>query len=105
MVVAGGVGRDRQRDDCPVSAPDSPGPTVFVLFGATGDLAKRLVLPSFFRLVQEKLLPDEWRLIGSGRREKTDDEFRDDVREALEQFGGLTPEDGPWDEFSAGLRF
>ena len=88
-----------------MSAPDSPGPTVFVLFGATGDLAKRLVLPSFFRLVQEKLLPDEWRLIGSGRREKTDDEFRDDVQAALEQFGGLTPEDGPWDEFSAGLRF
>ena len=88
-----------------MSAPDSPGPTVFVLFGATGDLAKRLVLPSFFRLVQEKLLPDEWRLIGSGRREKSDDEFRDDVQAALEEFGGLTPEDGPWDEFSAGLRF
>ena len=84
---------------------DAPGPTVFVLFGATGDLAKRLVLPSFFRLVQEKLLPDDWRLIGNGRRTKTDDEFRDEVREALEQFGGLTPEDGPWDEFAAGLRF
>ena len=105
MVVTRGVGRDDHGHDGPVSAPDSPGPTVFVLFGATGDLAKRLVLPSFFRLVQEKLLPDEWRLIGSGRREKTDDEFRDDVRAALEQFGGLTPEDGPWDEFSAGLRF
>ncbi len=105
MVVAGGVGRDDHGHDDPVSAPDSPGPTVFVLFGATGDLAKRLVLPSFFRLVQEKLLPDEWRLIGSGRREKSDDEFRDDVRAALEEFGGLTPEDGPWDEFCAGLRF
>ena len=44
--------RDDHGHDGPVSAPDSPGPTVFVLFGATGDLAKRLVLPSFFRLVQ-----------------------------------------------------
>jgi glucose-6-phosphate 1-dehydrogenase len=87
------------------TSPESPGPTVFVLFGATGDLAKRLVLPSFFRLVQEKLLPAEWRLIGSGRRSKTDDEFRDDVHAALEQFGGTKPQDGPWDEFAERLRF
>ena len=33
------------------------GPTIFVLFGATGDLAKRLVLPAFYRLAQEGLLP------------------------------------------------
>ena len=38
-----------------------PGPTVFVLFGATGDLAKRMVLPAFYRLAQEGLLPDKWR--------------------------------------------
>src|SRR4051812_38420391 len=105
MVVAGGVGRDDHGHDGLVSAPDSPGPTVFVLFGATGDLAKRLVLPSFFRLVQEKLLPSEWRLIGSGRRSKTDDEVRDDVHAALEQFGGTKPQDGPWDEFAERLRF
>lgn len=87
------------------SSQPSPGPTVFVLFGATGDLAKRLVLPSFFRLAQEKLLPSDWRLIGSGRRRKTDDEFRDDVHAALEQFG-TTPADGAtWDEFSPRLRF
>ena len=88
-----------------MSAPDSPGPTVFVLFGATGDLAKRMVLPAFFHLVQEKLLPDEWRLIGNGRREKSDDEFRDDVHEALEQFGGRRPRTGRGTSSAAGLRF
>ncbi|HSK59017.1 MAG TPA: glucose-6-phosphate dehydrogenase [Actinomycetospora sp.] len=88
-----------------MAAPEAPDPIVFVLFGATGDLAKRLVLPSFFRLAYEGLLPDRWQLIGSGRRSKTDDEFRDDVRAAVEEFGAIKPADGPWDAFAARLRF
>ncbi|HWN26334.1 MAG TPA: glucose-6-phosphate dehydrogenase, partial [Actinomycetospora sp.] len=88
-----------------MAAPDAPDPIVLVLFGATGDLAKRLVLPSFFRLAQEGLLPADWRLIGSGRRSKTDDEFRDDVHAAVEEFGAVKPADGPWDAFAARLRF
>ena len=48
---------------------DSPeaGPTVFVLFGATGDLAKRMVIPAFFELAQHDLLPKKWLLVGNGR--------------------------------------
>ena len=79
-------------------------PTSFVLYGASGDLAARLVLPAFFRLAQEGLLPEQWRLIGSGRREKSHDEFRDDVHAALEEFGPA-PDDGPWSDFSERLRF
>ena len=79
-------------------------PTVFVLFGATGDLAQRLVLPSFFRLAQEGLLPGQWRLIGNGRRQKTDDEFRSEVRDAVAEFGP-DPDNGPWDEFASRLLF
>lgn len=85
---------------------DTP-PTVFVLFGASGDLAARLVLPAFFRLAQEKLLPAQWQLIGSGRRELSDDDFRSHVHEQLTEFGPK-PEDGPrevWDEFAARLHF
>ncbi len=95
--------RARGGHDAGVST-STPAPTVFVLFGATGDLAKRLVLPAFFRLAQEGLLPPDWRLIGSGRRRKSDDEFRDDVHAALEEFGPK-PADGPWDEFSSRLGF
>jgi len=40
---------------------------VFVLFGATGDLAKRMVLPAFYRLAIEGLLPKNWLLVGNGR--------------------------------------
>ena len=49
------------------TAAGAPGPTIFVLFGATGDLAKRMVIPAFYRLALEGLLPPQWLLIGNGR--------------------------------------
>ena len=69
-------------------------PTVFVLYGATGDLARRMVLPAFFELAQHGLLPDDWRLIGSGRGERSDEEFVEHVHDALEEFGPQ-PRRGP----------
>ena len=79
-------------------------PTIFVLFGATGDLAKRMVLPSFYQLHVEGLLPDKWLLIGNGRHDTPDEEFRDHVHDALKEFGSdLDP--GDWDEFSQRVRF
>ncbi|MGH3780795.1 MAG: glucose-6-phosphate dehydrogenase, partial [Pseudonocardiaceae bacterium] len=81
--------------------PDS---TVFVLYGATGDLARRMVLPAFFRLAQEELLPHDWRLIGNGRGDVSHEDFQARVHDALTEFGPQ-PHDGPWDEFSSRLRF
>jgi glucose-6-phosphate 1-dehydrogenase len=81
-----------------------PQPTVFMLFGATGDLAHRLVLPAFYRLAQAGLLPEDWRLVGNGRGDVSHENFRDRVRSSLEEFGPK-PSDGPWDEFSSRLRF
>ena len=79
-------------------------PTVFVLYGATGDLARRMVLPAFYQLAQHGLLPADWRLIGSGRGERSDEDFVDHVKGALEEFASGT-DDGPWEEFSQRLRF
>ena len=64
-----------------------PGPTVLVLFGATGDLAHRLVLPSLFSLAKEGLLPKDWRLVGNGRGQVAHEDFRERVRQSLEEFG------------------
>ncbi|WP_072807487.1 glucose-6-phosphate dehydrogenase [Rhodococcoides yunnanense] len=77
-------------------------PTIFVLFGATGDLAKRMVLPSFYQLHAQGLLPEKWLLIGNGRHDTSDDEFRDHVRGALEEFGSGTAD---WDSFAERVRF
>ena len=81
-----------------------PEPTVFMLFGATGDLSRRLVIPAFFRLAQAGLLPQDWRLVGNGRGEVSHENFRERVRSSLEEFGPH-PSEGPWDEFSSRLRF
>jgi glucose-6-phosphate 1-dehydrogenase len=77
---------------------------VFVLFGATGDLAKRMVLPAFFQLAQHGLMPGKWLLIGNGRGDVSHEDFAGRVQDALTEFGPK-PEDGPWEEFSRNLRF
>jgi glucose-6-phosphate 1-dehydrogenase len=84
-------------------APD-PGPTVFVLFGGTGDLAKRLVLPAFYRLALEGLLPRQWRLVGNGRGDVAHEDFRGHIHDALTQFGPR-PEAGPWESFAQHVFF
>ncbi len=60
-------------------------PHVLVLFGATGDLAARKLFPGLYRLAAAGRMPDEYAVIGSGRHSPgTDDEFRDQVREGLD---------------------
>jgi glucose-6-phosphate 1-dehydrogenase len=59
-------------------------PHVFVLFGATGDLASRKLFPGLYRLAAAGRLPDNYAVIGSGRHSPgTDEEFRDSLRDAL----------------------
>ena len=84
-------------------SPD-PGPTVFVLFGGTGDLAKRLVLPAFYRLATEGLLPRQWRLVGNGRGNVAHEDFRKHIHEALTEFGPK-PEGSAWESFAERVWF
>ena len=80
------------------------GPTIFVLFGATGDLAKRLVLPAFYQLATEGLLPRQWLLVGNGRGNVAHEDFRGHVHSALTEFGPR-PDSGTWDAFAQRLLF
>jgi glucose-6-phosphate 1-dehydrogenase len=82
-----------------------PSNRVLVLFGATGDLAARKLFPGFFHLYREDLMPEDFRIIGSGRHSPgSDDEFREHVRTALEEHGRMEL-DEHWEEFSARLSF
>src|ERR1700722_18185569 len=85
-------------------AAGDPGPTIFVLFGATGDLAKRMVLPAFYRLAREGLLPEQWRLVGNGRGDVAHEDFRGHVRDALVQYDA-EPKQQDWDAVAGRLFF
>jgi glucose-6-phosphate 1-dehydrogenase len=82
----------------------APAPTVFVLFGATGDLAARMVLPAFYRLAREGLLPEQWRLVGNGRGDVAHEDFRSHVRDALAKYDA-EPQAQDWDPFAERLFF
>jgi len=80
------------------------GPTIFVLFGATGDLARRMVLPAFYQLAQEGLLPKQWLLVGNGRGDVAHEDFRKHVRDALGE-SGLKPAKKEWEPFAERVLF
>src|SRR5215469_842628 len=83
---------------------DDPGPVVFVLFGATGDLAARMVLPGLYRLASDGLLPRQWLLIGNGRGDVSHDDFRAQVHDALSEFSPGLELHG-WDAFAQRVFF
>jgi glucose-6-phosphate 1-dehydrogenase len=60
--------------------------TTLTIFGATGDLARRKLLPALYNLAHEGALPERFNLVGVSRREQSDEEFRAFAREAIESF-------------------
>jgi glucose-6-phosphate 1-dehydrogenase len=79
-------------------------PHVIVLFGATGDLAKRKLLPGLAYLQQSRFAPDV-RIIGSATEDLTSDEFRGRAREAIETFGTHHISDEDWATFAERLEY
>ncbi len=82
-----------------------PAPHVIVLFGATGDLARRKLIPGLFHLQRVGLMPEDYRIVGSTMEDLDDDGFREHARGALEEFCRMETGGADWDEFSARLAF
>jgi glucose-6-phosphate 1-dehydrogenase len=84
-----------------------PASHVFVLFGATGDLAKRKLLPGLYHLFAAGLLPAGFRVIGTAPPEfaLSEEDFRAHARDAVAQFGNTKPTGQEWDKFAAVLSF
>jgi len=89
----------------PTDAAGVDDSVVFVLFGATGDLAKRMVLTAFYELHTRGLMPAQWRLVGNGRGDVSHEDFHAHVKGVLTDFGDGAPEGPAWDDFSDHLRF
>jgi len=68
-------------------------PTTLVIFGATGDLARRKLLPALYNLAHEGALPERFYLVGVSRKEKEHDDFRAECEEAIRRFSRRKPDD------------
>ncbi len=76
-------------------------PCAVVIFGATGDLTRRKLLPALYRLTQQRLIPNEFAILGSARHPLTDDEFRASMYEALTEFASdESLDESAWQSFA-----
>jgi glucose-6-phosphate 1-dehydrogenase len=91
----GGNGNHKNLDACSI-----------VIFGASGDLTARKLIPAIYHLFKEKQMPATFRVIGFARREKTDAVWRQELRTALDQFSRTKPVDEQvWKDFSANIFY
>jgi glucose-6-phosphate 1-dehydrogenase len=84
-----------------------PGNFVIVIFGATGDLAKRKLLPGLYHLACAGLLPEKYRIIGSAPQENalSDADFVALAEKSANQFCKIKPAGTSWDDFASRLSF
>ena len=94
-----------ETETCHLSETRKPAePCSIVIFGASGDLTSRKLIPAFYHLFKEKQMPPSFRVVGFARREKTDDSWRQELRETLNQFSRTKPvDDKVWSEFARNI--
>jgi glucose-6-phosphate 1-dehydrogenase len=80
-------------------------PTTMVIFGATGDLAKRKLLPAIYNLAHEGALPERFNLIGSSRGDLSDDDYRQLARESIKQFSRREADEKVLDRLLEHVRY
>jgi len=80
-------------------------PQAVVIFGASGDLTRRKLLPAFWHLFVEGLLPQGIAIVGYSRTEMADDEWKRYAHDQIEQFAREEPSGEQWDEFAKRLSY
>ena len=88
-----------------LSGRRTPDPCSIVIFGASGDLSHRKLLPGLYALAHNGLLPESFAVLGVGRRELSDESFRAQMREAVEEHGRFDFDDDVWGELVTGMRY
>jgi glucose-6-phosphate 1-dehydrogenase len=82
-----------------------PPPCVLVIFGASGDLTQRKLMPALYSLAYRRLLPERFAIVGAARSQETDDEFRERMKDAVQRFARDPFSQDVWDELAAGMRY
>jgi glucose-6-phosphate 1-dehydrogenase len=84
---------------------ESASPCSVVIFGATGDLTCRKLLPALYHLSQQRLIPAEFAVLGTARPEMNDEAFRQMMRDAFVEFSEEEIDEAVWNDFAAGLFY
>ncbi|HEX6656118.1 MAG TPA: hypothetical protein VF153_07910, partial [Candidatus Limnocylindria bacterium] len=83
-----------------------PEPCTMVICGATGDLTERKLGPALYNLLLGGFLPPEFTVVGFARREMSDDDFRDHLRQGVDRFSRNRPiKESLWDSFAQGIVY
>ena len=82
-----------------------PEPCALIIFGASGDLTKRKLFPALYSLAYRQLLPEQFAIVGVARTSETDDEFRERMKEAVQEFGRDDFREDVWQELADGMRY
>jgi glucose-6-phosphate 1-dehydrogenase len=81
------------------------GPCAFVIFGATGDLTKRLLIPALYNLLANQLLPDRFAIVGVSNIEMSSEDFRKQLGSEIRQFATAKVSDDLWRWFDARISY
>jgi glucose-6-phosphate 1-dehydrogenase len=80
-------------------------PTSLVIFGATGDLARRKLLPAIYNLAHDGALPERFHLIGVSRKDKENDDFRTECEESIRRFSRRKPDEAVLDSLLESVKY
>jgi glucose-6-phosphate 1-dehydrogenase len=83
----------------------TPDSCILVIFGASGDLTKRKLFPALYSLAFRRLLPERFAVVGVARTEETDDDFRERMKEAVQEHARDEFRDDVWDQLAEGMRY
>jgi glucose-6-phosphate 1-dehydrogenase len=82
-----------------------PDPCLLVIFGASGDLTAKKLMPALYSLAVRGLLPERFGIVGAARSPETDDEFRDRMKEAVQQHARDPFDPEVWERLASGMRY
>jgi glucose-6-phosphate 1-dehydrogenase len=88
-----------------VESRQRPQPCSLVIFGATGDLTHRKLIPALYNIAMDGELPPALAVVGFARRDKTDEVFRDELKEALQKFSRQGFNEELWNSFSSAVYY
>ena len=82
-----------------------PEPCILVIFGASGDLTERKLMPALYALAYRHLLPERFAVVGAARTDESDDEFRERMKNAVKEHARDPFSQDVWDSLASGMRY